>query len=121
MSSSAPLRFAPLCLSRRRWRRPRRQRGQTLIIFALTFSTLLGLSGLAVDVARAYDLYGKLQRAAEAGALAAALYMPNNFDTTLQSGSGPAYSAITRLRRGLQRRLWHGRATKQCGLRLQLP
>ena len=76
--------------------RLRRQRGQTLIIFALTFSTLLGLSGLVVDIARAYDLYGRMQRAAEAGALAAALYMPNNFSTTLKSGSSPAYSAITR-------------------------
>ena len=74
----------------------RRQAGQTLIIFALTFSTLLGMSGLVVDVARAYDLYGKMQRAAEAGALAAALYMPNNFSTPLASGAGASYSAITR-------------------------
>ncbi|HKV83771.1 MAG TPA: pilus assembly protein TadG-related protein [Ktedonobacterales bacterium] len=97
MSSSEPLRRAFPPVRRRHPRRTRhRQRGQTLIIFALTFSTLLGLSGLAVDVARAYDLYGKMQRAAEAGALAAALYMPNNFSTTLQSSSGPAYSAITR-------------------------
>lgn len=79
-----------------RRRRRRLQAGQTLIIFALTFTTLLGMSGLVVDVARAYDLYGKMQRAAEAGALAAVLYMPNNFSTTLTAGSGPAYSAITR-------------------------
>lgn len=79
-----------------RARRRRRQAGQTLIIFALTFTTLLGMAGLAVDVARAYDLYGKMQRAAEAGALAAALYMPNNFTTTLTGGAGPAYSAVTR-------------------------
>ncbi|MGH2485441.1 MAG: hypothetical protein ACRDHE_05450, partial [Ktedonobacterales bacterium] len=46
--------------------------------------------------ARAYDLYGKMQRAAEAGALAAALYMPNNFTTVLTGGAGPAYSAVTR-------------------------
>ena len=79
-----------------RVRRRRRQAGQTLIIFALTFTTLLGMAGLAVDVGRAYDLYGKLQRAAEAGALAAALYMPNNFTTVLTGGAGPAYSAVTR-------------------------
>ena len=79
-----------------RTRRRGRHAGQTLIIFALTFTTLLGMSGLVVDVARAYDLYGKMQRAAEAGALAAVLYMPNNFSTPLTNSAGPTYSAITR-------------------------
>ena len=67
-----------------RWRRSGRGRrlrnGQTLIIFALSFTVLLGLAGLTVDVARAYDLYARMQRAAEAGALAGVLYMPSYYD-----------------------------------------
>ena len=42
----------------------RRQRGQTLVIFALSFTVLLGMAGLVIDVARAYDLYASMQRAA---------------------------------------------------------
>ena len=59
----------------------RMQKGQTLIIFALSFTVLLGLAGLTVDVARAYDLYARMQRAAEAGALAGVLYMPSYYNT----------------------------------------
>jgi hypothetical protein len=59
----------------------RGQRGQTLIIFALSFTVLLGMAGLTIDVARAYDLYARMQRAAEAGALAGVLYMPSYYDT----------------------------------------
>src|SRR5258708_39319615 len=59
----------------------RRRTGQTLIIFALSLTVLLGLAGLAVDATRAYDLYARMQRAAEAGALAGDLYMPTNYNT----------------------------------------
>ena len=59
----------------------RLRRGQTLIIFALSFTVLLGLAGLTIDVARAYDLYARMQRAAEAGALAGVLYMPSYYST----------------------------------------
>jgi hypothetical protein len=64
-------------------KRPRRntQRGQTLVIFALSFTVLLGLAGLAIDATRAYDLYARMQRAAEAGALAGVLYMPAYYNT----------------------------------------
>src|SRR5690349_4427769 len=58
-----------------------RQRGQTLIIFALSLTMLLGLAGLAVDATRAYDLYARMERAADAGALAGVLYMPTNYNT----------------------------------------
>src|SRR5260221_13883589 len=58
-----------------------RQRGQSLIIFALSLTVLLGLAGLAVDATRAYDLYARMQRAAEAGAMAGDLYMPANYNT----------------------------------------
>ncbi|HZC79513.1 MAG TPA: pilus assembly protein TadG-related protein, partial [Ktedonobacterales bacterium] len=59
----------------------RRHSGQSLIIFALSLTVLLGLAGLAVDATRAYDLYARMQRAAEAGALAGDLYMPTNYNT----------------------------------------
>ena len=78
---------------RRRVWRARRRTGQTLLIFALTFTVLLGLAGLAVDVARAYDLYAHMLRAAEAGALAAVEYMPNNYNTPY---AGDSQSAISR-------------------------
>lgn len=67
-------------------RRP--SRGQTLIIFALTFTVLIGILGLAVDTIRVYDLYARMQRAAEAGALAGVIYMPNNYTTNLSTSPG---------------------------------
>lgn len=59
----------------------RHARGQSLVIFALTITVLLAMAGLAVDVIRVYDLYARAQRAAEAGALAGVLYMPNFYNT----------------------------------------
>jgi Flp pilus assembly protein TadG len=76
--------------------RRKRQRGQSLIIFAVSLTVLMGLSGLAVDVLRAYDLYARAQRAAESGALAGVLYMPNYYNTLYTSSKGSTYSAITR-------------------------
>ncbi len=61
----------------------RRQRGQTLVIFALTFTTLISILGLAIDSVRVYDLYARMQRAAEAGALASVIYMPNFYSADL--------------------------------------
>jgi Putative Flp pilus-assembly TadE/G-like len=75
LAARVQLRRAQLC------QRPRRHSGQTLIIFALSLTVLLGLAGLAVDATRAYDLYARMQRAAEAGALAGDLYMPTNYNT----------------------------------------
>ncbi|MGH2504442.1 MAG: TadE/TadG family type IV pilus assembly protein, partial [Ktedonobacterales bacterium] len=59
--------------------------GQTLIIFALTFTVLIGFVGLAIDSIRVYDLYARMQRAAEAGALAGVIYMPNFYTSDLPS------------------------------------
>jgi hypothetical protein len=53
-----------------------------LIIFTLSLTVLLGLAGLAIDVMRAYDLYARELRAAEAGALAAVLDMPAYYTST---------------------------------------
>lgn len=66
---------------RQRRRDARLRRGQTLIIFALSFTVLLSLAGLAIDVARAYDLYARMQRAAEAGAIAGVLYLPSYYNS----------------------------------------
>jgi len=76
-----------------RWRR--RSRGQSIIIFALTLTVLLGFAGLAIDVARIYDLYARMQRAAEAGVLAGVLYMPNNYNSALPA-PGDGMSAVSR-------------------------
>lgn len=70
-----------------------RKRGQAIVIFALTLTFLMGLAGLAIDVVRAYDLYAREHRAAEAGALAGDLYMPCFYNsTTSGSGCGPGTS-----------------------------
>jgi Flp pilus assembly protein TadG len=51
------------------------ERGQTLPIVALLMTSLLGMSGLVVDVGHAYVVRGTLQNAANASALAAAGYV----------------------------------------------
>jgi hypothetical protein len=71
--------------------------GQTLIIFALTFTVLIGFMGLAIDSIRVYDLYARMQRAAEAGALAGVIYMPNNYTVNLPSS--PSDNAVCRAER----------------------
>ena len=79
---------------RRKRTRAWRRKGQTLIIFALTVTILLGMAGLVIDVARAYDLFARMQRAAEAGALAGVLYMPTYFNAARTPGDG--LSAVAR-------------------------
>ena len=59
--------------------RMRARRGQTLIVFALSATVLIGLAGISIDVVRAYDLYARMQRAAEAGALAGVIYLPKYY------------------------------------------
>ncbi|HZC06201.1 MAG TPA: pilus assembly protein TadG-related protein, partial [Ktedonobacterales bacterium] len=68
--------------------------GQTLVIFALSLTALIGFMGLAIDSVRVYDLYARMQRAAEAGALAGVIYMPNNYTTDLTNA--PADNAVCR-------------------------
>ncbi|HEY7778679.1 MAG TPA: pilus assembly protein TadG-related protein [Ktedonobacterales bacterium] len=74
-------------------RRYGRQRGQTMIIFALSITVLVALAGLAIDVVRAYDLYAREQRAAEAGALAGVLYMSKFYNTPASSDNQCAISS----------------------------
>lgn len=79
----------------------RRQRGQSMIIFALSVTVLMGLAGLSIDALRVYDLYARAQRAAEAGALAGVIYMPNNYSTAATGIDGN--SAITRALQEVQK------------------
>jgi Flp pilus assembly protein TadG len=66
----------------------RRQRGQTLIIMAFLMVFLISLLGLVVDTVRLYILSIQAERAAEAGALAGALYMPNFYDASNPAPDG---------------------------------
>ena len=56
-------------------------RGQALLLFALLFTFLIGLVGLAADGAVSYAYSVSLERAASAAALAGAPYMPGNLAT----------------------------------------
>jgi putative Flp pilus-assembly TadE/G-like protein len=56
----------------------REQRGQTLVIVALMLIPLLGFTGLVADVAWYEVNLMRIQRAADAAALAGVVYLPNN-------------------------------------------
>jgi hypothetical protein len=87
---------------RRTPRRRRLQRGQGLIIFAISLTVLMGMVGLAVDALRAYDLYAREHRAAEAAALAGVLYMPNFYNTSYTTTSGASTSTDSAISRALR-------------------
>jgi Putative Flp pilus-assembly TadE/G-like len=52
--------------------RHQRERGQTILIVALTFMTVLAMAALAIDIVTLYVAKGEAQRAADAAALVAA-------------------------------------------------
>src|SRR2546430_13416168 len=56
----------------------RDQRGQTLVIVALMLVPLLGFTGLVSDVAWYEVNLMRIQRAADAAALAGVVYLPGN-------------------------------------------
>lgn len=72
-----------------------RSKGQTIVIFALSLTVLIALVGLAIDVLRVYDLYARMERAAEAGSLAGVIYMPNYYAVADPSPSD-GNSAVSR-------------------------
>jgi Flp pilus assembly protein TadG len=72
----------------REWLPRRDQRGVVAIYVAVLTPVLFGLAAFAVDVSRWYVELQRLQRAADAGALAAAPFMPENL-----TSSNPATSA----------------------------
>ncbi len=58
-------------------RRHQPARGQALVLFALLLIPVLGLVGFAIDGLRTYIAEAQAERAAEAAALAGAIYLPN--------------------------------------------
>lgn len=56
----------------------REQRGQTLVVVALMIVALLGFTGIVTDVAWYEVSLMRIQRAADAAALAGVVYLPNN-------------------------------------------
>lgn len=79
-------------------------RGQSMVIFALSLTVLIALVGLAIDVVRLYDTYARMQRAAEAGALAGVIYMPNYYS----SGAPAPADGNSAVSRALQETLKNG-------------
>lgn len=77
-------------------RRRRGQKGQTLIIMAFLSIFMISLLGLVIDSVRLYVLSAQAERAAEAAALAAALYMPNYFSESVPPFSPDGESAQKR-------------------------
>src|ERR1700716_1285533 len=56
----------------------REQKGQTLVIVALMIVALLGFTGLVTDIAWYEVNLMRIQRAADAAALAGVVYLPGN-------------------------------------------
>jgi len=70
----------------------RRQRGQTMILVAVSLVSLLAMAALAIDVVSLYVASTEIQRAADAAALAGAKAMADSGITTLPT-SDPAFSS----------------------------
>ena len=58
--------------------RERIQRVRSLVLFAMTAVLLIGMVAVVIDVAWFWTNEQKMQRAADAGALAGAVYLPGN-------------------------------------------
>src|SRR5262249_18983107 len=87
-----------------------RERGQSLIVFVVSITLLIALAGLAVDIVRAYDLYARELRAAEAGALAGVVYMPKYYNVPYTDND----CAITRALKEIQKNSPFGPAAADC-------
>jgi Flp pilus assembly protein TadG len=109
---------------RRAAQRTRGQRGQSIVIFALTLTVMLGLAGLAIDALRLYDLYARMERAAEAGALAGVSYMPCFYDAATSSPpctSGTSADANSAVSRALEEVYKNGIGTLPSGAVVPTP
>jgi hypothetical protein len=69
-----------------------RQRGQTIVLVAVTLVTLLAMAALAIDVVTLYVARGEMQRAADAAALAGAKAFVDSGITPLPT-TDPGYPA----------------------------
>ncbi len=76
MSHNVPNSATDKQASHRRERPP--ARGQILIIFAFLLTILLGMAAFVVDLAWIWSNQLQVQRAADAGALAGVVHLPNN-------------------------------------------
>jgi hypothetical protein len=82
----------------RRWIGTGRRRpdGQMLVIFAGSLIALMMLSALVVDVGWYWSSGLKMQRAADAAALAGAVYLPDNYNGTAPNAQTTALAAAKR-------------------------
>lgn len=74
----------------------RRQEGQAFVMIALMTLVILGAIGLAVDGGIAYYYNAAAERAAAAGALSGAVFMPSQFSPSQAVPSGSGYDATDR-------------------------
>jgi len=65
-----------------------RERGQTIILIAISLISLLAMAALAIDVVTLYVARSEIQRAADAAALAGAKAIADSSVTTLPAGDG---------------------------------
>lgn len=82
------------CFRERSWR----QRGQVMVLLAGIIVFLVLLLGLVIDSVRLYILSAQAERAAEAGALAGALYLPDHFMLPAQDGQSASKRACDAVR-----------------------
>ena len=75
-----------------RWR----QRGQVLVIFAGSLVALMMLMALVVDIGWYWSNGLRMQRAADAAALAGAVYMPDNFNVKVVNAQTAVLDAAQR-------------------------
>ncbi|HEX8817623.1 MAG TPA: pilus assembly protein TadG-related protein [Terriglobales bacterium] len=66
----------------------RGERGQTIILVAISIVALIAVSALAIDVVTLYVASSEIKHAADAAALAGAMGIANSGATTLCSGNG---------------------------------
>src|SRR4030081_3802367 len=66
------------------------QKGQTLVIVALMIVVLLGFTGLVTDIAWYEVNLVRIQRAADAAALAGVVYLPSNVAGAVAAAKGEA-------------------------------
>ena len=68
-------------------RQRRYERGQTILLVAISLVSLLAMAALAIDIVTLYVARSEIQRAADAAALAAAKAIADSGVTSLDSGS----------------------------------
>src|SRR5271170_6289309 len=77
------------------FRRRRSQRGQTILLIAVSMVSLLAMAALAIDVVTLYVARTEIQRSADAAALVGAKAIADSGVTTLTPGDGNLPAATT--------------------------